>query len=167
MLRLRTSTALFSRALFSGQQRAASTVVPITDLRPGNFIKFKNQFCVVLDQRRIMYGRATAYVKLDYHLFNNDDVCSIRMVLDDSIEKIEPDRFDVTFSYFDFPKKIVMINDSEYNEVEIPLSLFPTGIETVLQSGDPLTLYKYEGTWISYSMNNALQSKLKKIQNRQ
>lgn len=144
---------------------SSSTVVPVTELKPGNFFKLNNEFCVVDSVKRIAYARLSAYVKLDYYNYREPgNILKQRYGVGDSVERIDPERIDAIFSYIDEEKKVMVLNDEEYNEIEVPLSLFPLGIQEALVAGDNLTVYKYENTWISASFSSTTQSKLRKVQ---
>lgn len=145
--------------------RQLSTIVPVAELRPGNFVKVKDEFCVVLNQRRIAFGRAAGYLMLEYHPYADETkIMKTRMGLTETLERIEPERINGTFSYCDLSARSVMLNDEDYNELEVPLSLFPRGFENVIQPGDPVTVFRNENTWLSCALKADMAAKLKRYQ---
>lgn len=147
------------------RRTTTTTAVPVASLRPGHYINVKGELCVVAELRRISFARASTYVMLDYHPYGDPTkISKVRMTIEETAERVEPDRIDGVFSYIDPETKRFVIQDSEFNEVDVPLSLFPIGVENAIRPGEPVTVYRYENTWLSYSFKLNVQSKLKKAQ---
>lgn len=147
---------------FFKQLRSLSTTVPVADLRGGQFVKIRDTLCVVLNVRKIVYGRTPAYLMLEWHPYNEpDNLVRERKGITDKIERIDLDRCDGFFSYIDPIKKVVILNDQEYCEFEVPIDVFPKGAESVLTPGDPVVVYRYDGNWLYCTFNLQTQNKIK------
>ncbi|SBT33785.1 conserved Plasmodium protein, unknown function [Plasmodium ovale wallikeri] len=113
------------------------------ELRSGNIFLHNDKYCEVTEQRQIKQGRLATTNMISFIDLSTLKSASVKFACQAKVEKIEPVKVNVQIQYTDKQKNVVVCMDENYEDVEIPMSIFGIA-EEYLEPGLQVSVFKHE-----------------------
>ncbi|SBS85142.1 conserved Plasmodium protein, unknown function [Plasmodium ovale curtisi] len=113
------------------------------ELRSGNIFLHNDKYCEVTEQRQIKQGRLATTNMITFIDLSTLKSASVKFACQAKVEKIEPVKVNVQIQYTDKHKNVVVCMDENYEDVEIPMSIFGIA-EEYLEPGLQVSVFKHE-----------------------
>ncbi|VWU51574.1 conserved protein, unknown function [Hepatocystis sp. ex Piliocolobus tephrosceles] len=131
------------------------------ELRSGNIFLYNDKYCEVTEQRQIKQGRLATTNMISFIDLSTLKSSSAKFACQAKVEKIEPTKTNVQIQYTDKQKNVVVCLDENYEDIEIPLSMFGIA-EEHLEPGFKVSVFKHEDKIVKIILPSSLLATLRK-----